>query len=423
MGGGIAIDYLPKNLTVMRRLTLSVLALFITGLLVFIACRKQDQTTLLPDSAIEKKFFTIPAGTHEDVKAIAALIKRQNKKSHFVEDLVRRVGYPYWETAMMIKNDKTGVNGRSGSGDAEYVVIPFAIAEQEQTRSSLVVRLNSGDTTLKMLYPKQYTDFGFESNMPDDFLARDVFNLFVSFDKALFNHNKFRIRDERLLTSETKNFLTQRNLAFQEVKVIYSVSSNNSGRINTQLPPGCNTYDICYINMANDQCLSCESGSCDYYIQGLTMCTNLYYVMGDDGGTGGGGGGGGTGGGSGGGGGCTTCDPDDWATDPCIDDGTNDPAEFCDNPDGWEHQDDNLIQDPCVIAQKAAKKMDSAYIKSNSDSLIATITDLASGLLERGFPIYKKFRVNSQDVTDTTITTYICGDVQTGTDSNIEFIL
>jgi hypothetical protein len=76
-------------------------------------------------------------------------------------------------------------------------------------------------------------------------------------------------------------------------------------------------------------------------------------------------------------------------------------------------------QDPCAVVKNAAKKMDSVYIKSKADSVLGTISDLATGLLEKGFPIYKKFRVNPNDVTDTIITTYRCGNVQAGTDSSI----
>ena len=75
--------------------------------------------------------------------------------------------------------------------------------------------------------------------------------------------------------------------------------------------------------------------------------------------------------------------------------------------------------DPCTILRNKAKKMDSAFIKSKADSLLATIPNLSTAPNERGFAIMKKFSVNPQNVHDTTITSYYSGNVQTGSDSNI----
>jgi hypothetical protein len=74
--------------------------------------------------------------------------------------------------------------------------------------------------------------------------------------------------------------------------------------------------------------------------------------------------------------------------------------------------------DTCGVANNAAKNMDSIYIKSKADSMLNTIPNLATETKEKVFPIYRRFSINSQNVHDTTYTSYFCGAIQTGTDSN-----
>lgn len=70
--------------------------------------------------------------------------------------------------------------------------------------------------------------------------------------------------------------------------------------------------------------------------------------------------------------------------------------------------------------------MDSAYAKSNVDSVLATIPNLATETKEKAFPIFRKFSINPLNPSDTTFTNiFKTGFVQTGTDTsfNITFAI
>jgi hypothetical protein len=120
------------------------LILFFTVLISIIiidACRKPDFEAEAnnPDNpvtvdGITKKIFTVPAGTNEKVKAMASVIEKENEKRHFVEDLVKKTGYPRWDKAKLEKVDKNNLLHTDGGGEDDpeptVMYIPFTLANK-----------------------------------------------------------------------------------------------------------------------------------------------------------------------------------------------------------------------------------------------------------------------------------------------------
>jgi len=88
----------------MRNSIKFLIALINFGMLCCISCRhEQDIVENKNANSVEVKFFTVPSNSTDASKAIAARIKRENDKTHFVEKFVKRVGYPRWDKTLEYK--------------------------------------------------------------------------------------------------------------------------------------------------------------------------------------------------------------------------------------------------------------------------------------------------------------------------------
>jgi hypothetical protein len=91
------------KLTILHKLILAFFAVMIFITLI-ISCRKIDhfQDREQKDYVDPiSKFFLVPANVDPKVKAIAQSIYRQNQQRNFIENLVKRIGYPHWDKAMI----------------------------------------------------------------------------------------------------------------------------------------------------------------------------------------------------------------------------------------------------------------------------------------------------------------------------------
>jgi len=87
-------------------------------------------------------------------------------------------------------------NVRTTSQSTEYVYIPFV--SEKGLSSILIVGLSSADTSYRLLYPEEYSAFDFNYTDTTKTNARDVLLLFARFETLIYNHQEFRIRDNRL---------------------------------------------------------------------------------------------------------------------------------------------------------------------------------------------------------------------------------
>jgi len=175
------------------------LLLLTASIAIFIACRRNLDRSF--EQNYETRFFSLPANTKPEVKAVFSIIFRQNQQSHFVNSFVKRIGYPYWGKAWVFNNKGSNTAGRSQTDSANYVYIPFARENDSFVNSALIVKLAPADTVLRMLYNNQYASFGFDSTVTEEWTARVVFHIFTFFDNEVFGHNEFIIKDKRILNA------------------------------------------------------------------------------------------------------------------------------------------------------------------------------------------------------------------------------
>jgi hypothetical protein len=106
----------------MRKFILPLL-LFCSTIILFFSCRKTDvQNDSKKPDELEERFFTVPAASSPQVKAIAGAVKKQNDKHHFLASLVQKAGYPRWDKAKIINYNNRTVTGRDTSSSDELVI-------------------------------------------------------------------------------------------------------------------------------------------------------------------------------------------------------------------------------------------------------------------------------------------------------------
>jgi hypothetical protein len=286
--------------------------LIICGLsmLLINACRKMDRQIPVTDNAQKQKFFYSRLSTVPLVKAVVGYVYRQNQKYHFLPGLVNRIGYPYWNKAMVFSGPVEYGRGQSDSADIVY--IPFVRESENFVNAALIVKFTDQDTAFKILCDWQYKNFGFEPANRGEWNAWSVFQIFASLDSLVFDRKHFQIIDERLLTDEGKDSLESRHLSFDSVHVIYSFGHaqfGGSGRPALMVPVEvCSPMSLCLLTGSGTDCggggCNCEAKvmgtyahvtCCLVYIN-WQVCWYVWVDYGDDGGGGGGEPGGGGGG-------------------------------------------------------------------------------------------------------------------------------
>lgn len=60
----------------------------------FMNCQKKADFDKGDDDPIVQRFLEVPSSSFPEVKAIAAIISRQNKKENYLNGLAERIGFP-----------------------------------------------------------------------------------------------------------------------------------------------------------------------------------------------------------------------------------------------------------------------------------------------------------------------------------------
>lgn len=178
------------------------LLLIATLLISYTACRKAD--VHMPDEQLEsslQKFFTTSDTTLPLIKEISRNILKQNKEHHFLNSLIKRVGYPKWDNAI-VSHAGSLQTSRAEAGftvSGTYVYIPFVKDSATIVNSALTIIIKGADTTYKMLYASQYKNYSFGQTGNSPSIAQNVAYLFLHFQKTVFGHTQFKITDKRLV--------------------------------------------------------------------------------------------------------------------------------------------------------------------------------------------------------------------------------
>jgi hypothetical protein len=271
-------------------------------------CKKSDtkETTTIeePPSKEVIRFFTLPANAPDQVKAIADNIKSDDKKHYFLEDFIRKVGYPRWDKVKAAFSG--GSTERMGNENGDVLYVPFVKGNEDFVNSVLAVKMTTDDTVYSLLRSKKYKSFGFDSSDHSRWNAWDVFNFFAGFDNYVFGHTRFLVKDTALFKASTSPYsmVTLKNNNGANV----GGRNTTTARIATYTEE-CRQYQICeYFEYWGVARLASTTAS---YCVLVDICTTVYY----------GSGGSGSGGGSGTGGGTATGTGSYWQFNDCPEGG------------------------------------------------------------------------------------------------------
>jgi hypothetical protein len=363
----------------MRKLFTSTFLFLSLIIVLFFSCKKTDSAQEEPAPPVDR-FFSAPSNAPNEIKLVAKTLEKQNDQFNYLSSITKKAGYPRWDKARVVNFEKGLVSKGEDEMSGEVVYIPFVRDSDNYVNSLLAVKMKASDTVYRMLYDYNYRAFGYDTTDRSKWSARDVFNLFTSFDNAVFGHTVFWIRDA--------NLFRPANDSLHVIATRASSRTNTaSGRVAYYSITECASYQVCsssapppvnpkpaLAKQSSDDCATVE------------ICTTYYYGGGGDGsttgstgtgyigwtGTGDGTGGGGTGGSTG------------WYSGgesiPCASAATQrssgaiQPIDGCGS--GWTAVTTNptpTITDPCADAKPAS---DAATVLSQNSNFSNAKTNI-----------------------------------------------
>ncbi|HNP33974.1 MAG TPA: hypothetical protein PKN96_11840 [Flavobacterium sp.] len=288
---------------------------------------------------------------------------------------IKKLGFPIWNKISHIK-DKNG-NSNLLEDSSEILLIPFVRENEEYVNASLIIKTLGNDTSYSFKCDWQYKEL---VNTLTNKKREKYALLFMYLNKSVFNYDEFKITDSTLFAFNgyTKPELTLRLQTFEY----------------------CAEFSVSFLNCPQNYT------NCPYQEHWLTIIFTYCWEEDDwipDGG------GGNSGSSSGG---VIT-----------ISNGNSGGSNSNGQNSGWIpiQTIENSQQSPCEVAKNIARQLDTFYEQSRVDSILSTIQGLSTSTVENGFPVFRKYLVNSQNVTDTTFTNYSNGTIHQGTDSNLTY--
>ena len=181
----------------MKKYRAIILGLISIGVLVYISCRKIETNEGNKSSdKLVTKFFESHSPSDTLVLRIADLLKRENKKYGFLERIISKIGFPYWDKARTFsKSDLAGLRG--DDYDTCITMIPFVRDSQYYVNAVLLFKTSSQDFSFQFLCDWQYANYGFDTAQ-EKWDARSIFHIFSEFEKSIFDHRDFIITDTRI---------------------------------------------------------------------------------------------------------------------------------------------------------------------------------------------------------------------------------
>lgn len=260
----------------------------------------------MPNERKEAQFFDEHVPTNPVINAARLFVKCQDARHHFVNNLVKKIGFPYWDKSIVIKGPAP-VAARTASDSADIVFIPFVQENSIRVDAGLRISIYPQDTTFQLICNWQYADSVSAGMDP-----KGQTLLLMSLDRSVFGHQLFRITDSTAFPMDSG-----RAAYVRLTSDIYTGNTTPGGR--TELVTS--TYlTVCNeVQVPNSGDLTgCAPGEpCNGY-HTVNQCTTwVVYDVVEDGGSSTGSGTGGSTGNSGGSGGSGSA-PEDWDPPPCT---------------------------------------------------------------------------------------------------------
>jgi hypothetical protein len=369
-------------------------------------CKKMDKVQLPQnEAAIEQRFFEQSADASAGVQRVAATFRSRNATTALVVPFFTKYGQPLWDKGFVVAQASRPSARNTTTGTDTVVIIPVVQPGIAEVQTYIAAHLT--DTVQLAIHTgSEYRSLRFSNADTLINKAEQLAIRFMLLNKAVFNYEAFRIWDKRLFHHSA----IYTDTAGLQRKVVLRSAPDNARMVTV-----CVDIITTPAGTRNGAAGTGECTNCLYAPPTpVTICQSWWenddegdVIAPGDTGSGGGGGGVSDGG------------------DPCTGSGTLGRILPCGDPgnDGWEPLplEDPIITNPCFMARILAHQMDSIFIKSKADSVLATLPSLATLNIEMGFPIIKTIRINPLNVRDTLVKGYHCGTVHSGTDSSVNY--
>jgi len=400
----------------------SVPALVLSLFLLSNSCRKIDiAAKTQSDAELIEAFLKVPGNAAPELKRIAQKLQELHQKAGFLTNIGKQEGLPIWNKAVITshQNQNSRKKARTNAPGDTIVYIPLVIPNEKEVNAFIYARLN-GNIHLDLFNSASYAGYGFGKITDTSNNAEKLAVQFMILNNIVFDYNDFKILDNHLFKGSTHSNEKDKSVHISHISNNGSIAQRGNGVEFWE-------YEVCtshkYLKCSSDN-RCCPDGSCsackqECWKDSEPVCekvTVIVFSLDDDPGPGSGEGGSGGGGGLGGAptGGPAACNPT-----PSLDNGL--PPCPRGGSDGWEPVIDQGVLDPCAAAQNLGKEMDSIFTNSKADSTLSTITDLATGQNERGFPLIQGFTINPWNIKDTVYGALRTGAIETGTPTGIVY--
>jgi len=199
--------------------------ILVLALLFFAACKKMDSMATNEQqnvSSTTEKFFNQHRTSDPREQALINYLQRINKKTPFLEQTAKQIGFPRWDKILRYKkkNISTTSFGASAHSDSsEIFYIPFVRDTQNFVNASMIITANSTDTSFEYKCDWQYAQM---ENDPEtaNGAAEHYAAFFMAMDKLVFRFTKFNIIDSNL-------FRTAEHSKTLQVRINSNSSNNN----------------------------------------------------------------------------------------------------------------------------------------------------------------------------------------------------
>ncbi|WP_439504488.1 DUF3289 family protein [Sediminibacterium sp.] len=171
--------------------------------------------------SVESKFFAFHRSLRVEENAILEFVKRRNSKSHFVEETVKRIGYPLWDKmfkatgTVNVSRIRNSSYVQSSSNPSKVIedtyYIPFVKEDENNVNAVMVVKAAISDTTINYISDWQYKNKTHGSTSVDSTAERHAL-FFMMLDYRTFGHKEFTIKDNNLFTSPSTRSTNNRKL-------------------------------------------------------------------------------------------------------------------------------------------------------------------------------------------------------------------
>jgi hypothetical protein len=244
-----------KNKYFMRYIT--VITLLISIVFLKTSCKKNDILTnneshVTTSKVNTSQFFNLPTGTNSAAARVAKELEKQNQKTGFISTLATQAGFPVWDkaTVRLLKDNSQNSNSlfEDYEGADTCILVPMVLQDAKHVNAFISATIINDSVTMRMYYKNDYKAFPFKASQPSPSItsAEDFALQMMLFDKEVFGHTEFSVKDKRLFLDPTV------------------VKDTNNTKISIKLtPPNTNNLILCTtFEYTASQCEGC-TGTCD----------------------------------------------------------------------------------------------------------------------------------------------------------------